>query len=395
MRPLPPHQLFVQVAETLEQLENSCREDRYVGWDPFDGLSSALFNALPVLRTNRFAQLAWLQALKRSPLNFRPLVGVPKLENAKAIALFSMGYRLLGQFEQQRLLLERLAALRSADDRWCNGAWGYPFAWRARAFFVPANMPNVICTAYAVQALAASSDRSYDDLIVGAAEFIENHLLRTDQRGQPYIAYVPTTDALVHNANVWGAYVLAEAWRRGGPPRLKRLAAAAASLTVGQQQSAGGWAYGNRHHHRFIDGFHTGYVICALWQITIALGSDYNQSVDKALGYYEATFFDSDGRPAYYSHTPWPLDSHSAAQAIITFLIVKPTTSRILLSHRVVTWTLDKMWLRRKRRFSYQRVRFGINRVPYMRWTQSWMFLALATWLSMFSSSKVTEPPVA
>jgi hypothetical protein len=295
-----------------------------------------------------------------------------------------MGYGLLGRADRQRALLDRLVALRSAPGRETVSAWGYPFPWRARAFYVAAMSPNTVCTAYAVQALAAAAaveEPIRTPLILGAAEFIEKHLLRTDARHGLYVAYVPGSDVVVHNANLWGAYVFAQAYERGGPARWRQIANSAAESTLVQQQPNGSWRYGGQRHHDFIDSFHTGYNICALDRLATLLSTAaFDQAIAKGLEFYCANFFAPDGCPAYYAHRRWPIDSHSAAQAIVTLCTVRPNYSRIRLAERVICWMLNNMWLLEKGRFAYQRTPRGINRIPYIRWTQAWMFLALATW---------------
>jgi len=52
-------------------------------------LNSRLFNPLP-FKKSRVARLAWTQFHKRSPVNFRSLVGIPRERNAKAVALFAL-----------------------------------------------------------------------------------------------------------------------------------------------------------------------------------------------------------------------------------------------------------------------------------------------------------------
>src|SRR5215207_2472109 len=52
----------------------------YRGWDPFDALASPLFD-LPWLRSARLPRLAVQQAVRRAPVNLRPLLRVPEGRN--------------------------------------------------------------------------------------------------------------------------------------------------------------------------------------------------------------------------------------------------------------------------------------------------------------------------
>src|SRR5205814_4106044 len=80
------------------ELWKYCRAQGFAGYDPYDGLNSRLFQATP-FKNSRTARLAWIQFHKRSPINFRSLVGVPRERNAKAIALFALAA--LADFRRQ------------------------------------------------------------------------------------------------------------------------------------------------------------------------------------------------------------------------------------------------------------------------------------------------------
>ena len=62
--------------KSLDKLEKYCNSEKFQGWDPFDGLNSRSFQAIPIISKNRFVRLAWIQAFKRSPLNFRYITGM-------------------------------------------------------------------------------------------------------------------------------------------------------------------------------------------------------------------------------------------------------------------------------------------------------------------------------
>src|SRR4029077_10056063 len=125
------------------------------GYDPYDALNSRAFEVLPLLKS-RFPRLILTQALKRSPINIRRLLVVPKTHNPKAIALFLMAFLKLsraGVVDVEREIsemIDRLVALRSTNvPYWC---WGYSFPWQTRAMIVPRGAPNVVCTTFAADA---------------------------------------------------------------------------------------------------------------------------------------------------------------------------------------------------------------------------------------------------
>ena len=68
-----------------------CREREWAGFDPYDALNSELFARTPLAKS-RVARLALTQFLKRSPVNFRPLLGIRPHQNPKALGLFLSFY---------------------------------------------------------------------------------------------------------------------------------------------------------------------------------------------------------------------------------------------------------------------------------------------------------------
>lgn len=373
--------------QVFARLERWCRERDYAGWDPFDGLESRLFQASPFSRS-AFARLAWLQLFKRLPVNLRPITLVPRLANPAALALFARGYGLTGNLERERALTERLIAARSAGWNGPGNGWGYPFDWQARAFAVAKDTPNAISTAYAVRALVEAEARigiNAAGPIIDAARFVAGTLVR--RRGNSlYLAYVPGSDTMVHNANLWSAYVLAEGVRHGGDPSWRELALGAVAHSLAAQAEDGSWPYGEATHHRFIDSFHTGYNLEAINLCADPLGSDWTVEIRRGKAFYAARFFADDGQPKYYHNRLWPADPTCTAQALITLLTVQPDEAAWDRASRILAWTIDRLWLEDEGRFSYQSHARWTNRIAYMRWTQAWMFLGLAVWLSRTSS---------
>src|SRR4051812_6698024 len=80
------------VSKSFIQLEQYCRNEKFQGWDPYDGLNSKVFQALPVLPNKRLTRLMWIQFIKKMPLNLRPLLKIEKGVNTKGLALFISGY---------------------------------------------------------------------------------------------------------------------------------------------------------------------------------------------------------------------------------------------------------------------------------------------------------------
>ncbi len=376
-----------KVAEILPLLEETMRRDDFAGWDPFDALNSRLFNATPLAKIRVF-RLPWLQFFKRSPINFRGLTRTPKTTNSKTIGLMLHSYVLLNRRQMAAKLQEKLLSMRVSNvEMWGAAAWGYPFAWQAKAFYVPEGVPNVVCTAYALRGLEANNAASAS-LCMEAARFVERHLVRKTTDGKTYLAYVPGSDAMVHNASLWAAWILLKGWRAGGEGRWREIAQAAIAYTLSAQAEDGSWPYGEAPHHQFIDSFHTGYNLEVLHRVRGILsvlgdameGSD--DAIARGMAYYQRSFFGEDGTPYYYANQAGPIDCHNAAQAMVTLLTIAPDQEKTALAGRVLRWTIEQMWNNKKLYFTYQKKRYFRNNINYIRWTQAWMFHALALWQS-------------
>jgi hypothetical protein len=374
-------------AALADTLIEQCRLCDYAGDDPFDGLNSRLFQASR-LGALPFAKVAWLQFHKRSPVNFRRLAGVPRVRNSKGVALI-----LLGLLEQQQRAPDS-AKIREAlslgewllDQRvnrsvWKHSAWGYSWDWAARAFFVPTDTPNAITTCYVARALYAlghaSGDTRFTDVAVDAGFFLDS--LYIEQGDTSYYAYIPGESAFVHNASLWTAALVSETARRTGDQALRHRALTATRRSVSMQRGDGAWLYGTRHHHAFVDGFHTGYNLEALQYLQQSLKTDeFSSVIDLGLAYYRRSFFLPDGTVKYYDNKIWPLDTHSVAQALITLLNVGQTEDDHRLATKVMNRAFATLYMPAKRRFVYQKGRMFTNRVNYIRWTQAWALYAVS-----------------
>ena len=86
---------------SLLLLKNFCEKEHFKGWDPYDGLNSKVFQAIPFLKKSALCRLVMIQGFKRCPINLRKLAVVPKDYNAKGIGLFLSGYCTLFQVVQK------------------------------------------------------------------------------------------------------------------------------------------------------------------------------------------------------------------------------------------------------------------------------------------------------
>jgi len=378
-----------------------CQANDWAGYDPYDALNSRVFTALPFL-SSRLPRLVLTQALKRSPINIRGLMLVPKTQNPKAIALFLLAFLKLSrcgapnQEHYAGLMIERLVDLRSPGvSHWC---WGYSFPWQTRTIVVPSGAPNLVCTSFVAGALLDAYEQYRDrrclDMAAGAAEYMLDELYWTDGNSVASFSYpLPSLGTLVHNANFLAAAVLIRAYRHTGEERFLAPALKVARYSASKQHSDGSWDYGEAPSQRWIDNFHTGYNLCALRQIDRYLQTDeFASRVRAGFEFYRAHFFLPDGAVRYFHNRTYPIDIHCIAQSILTLLALGHLApDNIQLARRVFRWAMNHM-LDERGFFYYRVLRLATIRTSYMRWSQAWMFLAICSLLSESDSETTSSP---
>ena len=388
-----------------------CRSEAWLGYDPYDALNSAIARALPVRQ--KIPRTILTQLVKRSPVNLRPLLGIKKGLNPKGLALAARAIILLAERDGHalpadlleephshsnaldstrdsfdtdlRFLINKLDAMRS--EGYAEACWGYNFDWQSRAFFAPRGTPNVVCTAFAAQAFLDWHERSGSERAlahaISSCGFLLDRINRTEEGGGHCFSYTPLDHSRVHNVNMLAAELLARAFRKGGDALHRDAAVRAVRFTVSKQRGDGSWPYGESNSQAWIDGFHTGFVLVSLKQVMDHLGTkEWLDSLKAGYEFYAGRFFLADGTPRYYHNKLYPIDVHSAAQAVITFAEMTdliPNADE--MASRAVKWAIDNLQ-DRAGYFYFQRHRFYTVKIPYMRWAQAWMLYAFSLYLS-------------
>ncbi len=374
--------------EIANELLLASQGDEFKGADPFDGLNSKFFDYFPMLKKGVFG-LAWTQVNKRSTINLRPILAVPKMRNPKGIGLFILG--LLEDYQRTdnkdylntaTELADWLLTQQSEKSVWQHACWGYHFDWNARAFYVPKGKPNIITTIYVAQALYTLSEvtgeEKYRNPALDAANFIVK-TLHCKHDGREFFAYIPGETAFVHNASLWGAAWVAKVASITDNDEYKILAIKVAQQSVSEQAKDGSWVYGSRHHHQFIDGFHTGYNLEALQILRESLNtSQFDQAIEQGFEYYKAELFESDGTAKYYNNNPYPLDMHCVSQAIFTLMKLGKTVDDFAFAKKVIQRSIDTLYLESEGKFVYQKTKSSSNKINYIRWTQAWVYYSFS-----------------
>lgn len=383
----------VAVRRVLDQTLNWSREQDYREYTKHDALNSPLLWAL--FGHHRLARILATQAVMRFPLNLRPVLGVPKSENPKGLALFVMAlfdcYRAFGEERYRReaeRLLERLLTLRSQGN-WCGACWGYQYPWQDLGFFAPKATPNAVVTAFVCEAFLQGyrvlGKTEYRQVVESATDFFLNDLTvlkKTDE--ELCLAYMPLTMQMrVMDVSILIAAVLAQLGAINSEIRLQETAWKLARYVMNRQTGEGAWFYTDPPGDSpvKIDNYHTGFILDALERVMTALNrNDWRENYRFGTAFYAACLFNEDGSPKWMSHQDYPHDVHGAAQGILTFSQPRHLQLYPGLATRIVEWAVTRLY-NPEGRFYYQQTRFYTKKFTFLRWCNAWMCRALASYL--------------
>ena len=382
-----------QAIELARRIELWGSERGWRGTDPYDGLNATRALAAP-LRRSPLGRRLLIQAVKRSPLDLRPLLGIEPQVDAASVASVVSAYARNGFLapdearERLRNALSLLVRLRSPGfDEPC---WGYHFPFQSRVFFYARGLPNTIATAFAGHALLDAHDALDDAHLLqhaeGVGRFFLRHVPQTETDRGAYFGYLPGDRSPIHNSNALAAALLARlAARVEDPSAFRDAAEAAVRYTTERQRPDGSWPYGERPDLDWVDGFHTGYVLDSLRACVDAGIAEHETAAAwrRGLEYYRRELFLSDGTPKYYATRVLPIDAQCVAQGIQTMSIA----ARHDPSAGGGAWKVLGFALRRMVRGDglpvFQRRRLWSNRAPHVRWVVAPTMLALTHLLTL------------
>jgi hypothetical protein len=368
----------------IEWLES----EGYKGYDTFDGLSATLLRPftfeLPQLR------IALQQGIRRFPLNLRPWTGVRKAESSKAMGFFARGFLRLYRATSEDVWVRKAQwaldwLVAHISPGYSGSCWGNHFDYQSRVFYLPKGTPTVVWTSLIGHAFLDFAEQQGNSSALEVAESCCRHILE-DLIHVPHgdatcISYIPGEAKEVHNANTLAGSLLARVYAFNGDKRLKDLSERSIRYTAMNQRPDGSWYYGESSDLRWVDSFHTAYVLDSLKIYTRCTGDRrFEDAMQKGYSFWKGRFFEPDGTPRYYDNRRRPIDIQCSSQAIDTLCLFSDLDPEALdLAKQVAFWTIRNM--QDPSGYFYYR-RYGrriVNKTPTLHWGQATMLSALTS----------------
>ena len=387
------------IQKSLTALKQYVEAEEYRGWDPYDGLNSRILRFFWPFSKMKIGRLMWIQFFKKSMVNFRRMLIVPKELNPKAVALFISGYCSLYRTNHNREVFTKAQKLGEllltmASKGYENACWGYNFDWQARAGFKSAYTPTSVVTSFAGSALLdlyeITGNELFFDTAYSSCQFILKDINRTaGSNGTFCFSYSPNDHSQVYNASLLASKLLARMYSVSKEKHLAENARASVEYCCERQSSDGSWMYSPESYHQWIDNFHTGFNLESIAEYErCTKEKSFSKNLSLGFEYYINTFFTPDGIVKYYNNSTYPIDIHAIAQFLSTVTTLGKLQQKEELVAAVFNWTIENMQ-DKSGYFYFQRKKRCTNKIPYMRWSQAWMFYALSKLYCCFFNEKV------
>lgn len=403
-----------KVRLSQERLEAWIAANGFAGYDPYDLRGTSFYVRLLRLPAN--ASLPW-KIVRRAlyflegnfPMAARRLLGVRKRVNAKGMGLFARAYLNLyalgGEERHRAKALECLDWLEeNVSSGYAGPCWGYPFDWEAE-LFIPAGTPSSVVSSVVGDAFWTAyqvlGDSRYLEVCEGICRFFLTDLnVDRMEDGSWCFSYTPLDELHVHNASLFVAEFLARVGAAAGRPEFVEAGARAGAYALREQNPDGSLFYWGRVQNHYapdhIDHYHSGFEIRALYGLWKATGgADFGEAARRYHGFYIDKLVEKrDGAtaPRMNPRSFYPVNVHSCAEAILLNASLPdfPDAEKVL--PELCEWVIARMQTP-EGCFRY-RIRLKGGRelredIPYIRWGQGWMLLALS------QARRVLEAPDA
>jgi hypothetical protein len=379
------------------------KKNEYAGWDPYDALNSEAYRKLCL--GNPFLEFIYTQVNVYSFINLRPILKIEKGKDTKGHALFIQAYANLYNATKDATYIKELEkcisfleknSLKEKFNFHCWSSHYFPYLFNNKIKITP-DIPDIIGTSQAIIALVKSYKiLKYDSLkeiITSSTKCLTEYFLDKNNGDYFFKYYLSENyDKVVLNASAQGLESISHILSINEEEKLKNIGENIVKFIIKNQKNDGSWVYSITHNEkeRIQLDFHQGYMIDGLLSF---LSYSTNKeaiihAIEKGTEFYKNTLFFKNGQSYYRYPIKYPVDIHNQAQGIITFCKLSSTYPTYLeFANVIAKWTIE--YMQNPAGFFYhQKWWLLTNQIPYMRWGQAWMLLALSSLLEEIATEK-------
>jgi len=348
----------------------------------YDSFNSPILN--PISKLNiKIVNVIITQFFKQIPLNIRDFLGVKKSINPKSLGLILKARLLFSNTEDDlKEIYDIIMSCKNNDFK--NLCWGYNWDYYTlRGGTFPKYFPNAIVTYFIGDALIdyylKYPSKELENNLFSIRKYFLEDINRTTRNNGICFSYSSLDNKEIYNASALISrflYRLNEIFKIGGSEIIEM----SINYLISVQNDDGSWFYGYAPNQKWIDSFHTEYMLEFFNILSEANVEKYNlkKRIKKANEYYLNTFF-LDEVCNYFPDKKYPINIHSIASRIIYLSNI----NKLDESEKIIDWTFRNLYNSRKQSFYFEKRKYFVNKNIYHRWNQAWMYLALSCYKKM------------
>lgn len=274
-----------------------------------------------------------------------------------------------------------------------NGSfsWGTPFTWKSGETIYELGTGFNVVTAWTASAFFSKyecfKDAESESTLKAIYLFFTDVLERTEVApDQVCFSYSPLKKDFIHNANLFASEFLIRYGKTFGVKEAVDLGMKGVNYSISQVLEDGSLAYYGKespYHSAFNDSYHCSYeirMLHSIWKLTD--DPKISEAYRNYLNYFKNNFY-SKGLIPLRKGESYPVDITSQAETMILFSQLAPDHDG-LNSYLIETvQSTITHFQTPKGYFKYKQLNSKTTiGMPYIRWSQGWMALALAKSLS-------------
>ena len=371
---------------SILKIINDCKENiernNYKSFDIFDALTAGWIDSLtkrsPLLR--RIA----IQVNAKSPLNLHWL-GMERMQHTKTISdMLWLGSLKEPGHAKEDPTLDPLFKMLMARRINGESVWGLNFPYTTRFIDADRNMANLYNTCTTGIAIAEYCSKTGRNLEI--LPEIYKDLCTTfnyiNEGNKGFFIYYPGQKHPTYNVNALALFLFSKINEISGKQivpeeRLDEMI----ELIISEQLPDGSWFYSRSDKGKWVDGFHSGFIIESLVYCYLhgSKSEPLKIAIDKAINFYVDKMFTVDGFPKYFDYSGrFPIESQNCAQAIQTLAVIVEYGREdvVPLLSRLVDNTIETLYSG-KGYFYYKKESWYTNKQSYFRWNTAPMLVAL------------------
>lgn len=377
------------IQEQFNDLLGFMQSQGFKGYDPYDGANTSF----KLLKFHKYSRLFLVYFNKFWPFNFRPLFGIKKRKNPQAMALVARALMNVDpQLEQHKALVEECLDFilsKSLIDKKGYHCWNGNDMYvqtlkEYQTPFDPGAVGTTECGWAFLNYYRLFPTEKHKEVLLSIQDFFVKEL-KTEYKGYTFIKYKPITKNhdYCFNASILATALIAAIDAEFAPGKNDELVKKSIEGFLSFQKEDGRWNYTvnlNTGAEKPQIDFHQGFVLDAMLELSeLGYGTVLEGPYKKGLEFYQDVQFLPNGMSYYRYPKKNPANIHNQAQGIISFTKAHEKEGNFLeIALKILEFTNSKMKNKRKGWYAYLHYPALTYWIPYMRWNQAWMLLALS-----------------